>query len=112
MTCGGIVYETKGRDDQAEIASTAIETFPGKAAAAFGVQPVALFKAFCKPRIKVGPASRPPWPLEVLLEQFLIVSSNGLSRSVMPLLLTHPSRRQTSALCSTLLDLRSLSTMD
>ena len=28
--------------------------FPGKAAAAFGVDPKALFKAFCKPRIKVG----------------------------------------------------------
>merc|ERR1712243_84103 len=54
MTCGGIVYETKGRDDQAEIANVGIETFAGKAAAAFGVQPAALFKAFCKPRIKVG----------------------------------------------------------
>merc|ERR1711953_426619 len=54
MTCGGIAYETKGRDDQAEIADHSIESFPGKAAAAFGVDPKALFKAFCKPRIKVG----------------------------------------------------------
>ena len=54
MTCGGIVYETKGRDDQAEIADHSIESFPGKAAAAFGVDPKTLFKAFCKPRIKVG----------------------------------------------------------
>merc|ERR1711936_983408 len=54
MTCGGIVYETKGRDDQAEIADTSIESFPGKAAAAFGVDAKAMFKAFCKPRIKVG----------------------------------------------------------
>ena len=54
MTCGGIVYETKGRDDQAEIADMSIDSFPGKAAAGFAVDPKALFKAFCKPRIKVG----------------------------------------------------------
>merc|ERR1719436_1942215 len=54
MTCGGIVYETKGRDDQAELASVAPDTFPGKAAAGFGCPAIALFKAFCKPRIKVG----------------------------------------------------------
>merc|ERR1712233_85258 len=54
MTCDGIVYETKGRDDQAELASVAPETFPGKAAAGFGCPALALFKAFCKPRIKVG----------------------------------------------------------
>merc|ERR1712051_1033404 len=54
MTCGGIVYETKGRDDQAEIADHSIESFPGKAAAAFGVDAKVMFKAFCKPRIKVG----------------------------------------------------------
>merc|ERR1711971_681024 len=54
MTCGGIIYETKGRDDQAEIADTSIESFPGKAAAAFGVDAKVMFKAFCKPRIKVG----------------------------------------------------------
>merc|ERR1719325_277070 len=54
MTCGGIVYETKGRDDQAEIADMSMDSFPGKAAAGFAVDPKALFKAFCKPRIKVG----------------------------------------------------------
>merc|ERR1719398_115651 len=54
MTCGGIVYETKGRDDQAEIADHSIESFPGKAAAAFACDAKAMFKAFCKPRIKVG----------------------------------------------------------
>merc|ERR1719233_1672006 len=43
-----------GRDDQAELASIGIETFPGKAAAGFGCPAAALFKAFCKPRIKVG----------------------------------------------------------
>merc|ERR1712056_72265 len=50
MTCGGIVYETKGRDDQAELASIAPDTFAGKAAAGFGCPAAALFKAFCKPR--------------------------------------------------------------
>merc|ERR1712158_217169 len=54
MTCGGIVYETKGRDDQAEISDHSIDSFPGKAAAAFGVDAKTMFKAFCKPRIKVG----------------------------------------------------------
>merc|ERR1711971_1445474 len=53
-TCGGIVYETKGRDDQAEISDHSLESFPGKAAAAFGVDAKVMFKAFCKPRIKVG----------------------------------------------------------
>merc|ERR1719422_2537574 len=54
MTAGGIIYIQKGRDDQAEIADHSIESFPGKAAAAFGVEAAPLFKAFCKPRIKVG----------------------------------------------------------
>jgi myosin heavy chain 6/7 len=54
MTCGGITYETKGRDDQAELAAFGPETFAGKAAGAFGCAPLAMFKAFCKPRIKVG----------------------------------------------------------
>merc|ERR1719291_924547 len=54
MTCGGIVYETKGRDDQAEISDHSLDSFPGKAAAGFGCPALALFKAFCKPRIKVG----------------------------------------------------------
>merc|ERR1719422_1903232 len=42
MTCGGIVYETKGRDDQAEIADMSMDSFPGKAAAGFGVDAKAL----------------------------------------------------------------------
>merc|ERR1711935_1023698 len=54
MTCGGIIYETKGRDDQAEISDVCITSFPGKAAAGFGGDAKAMFKAFCKPRIKVG----------------------------------------------------------
>merc|ERR1719170_39033 len=54
MSCGGIEFKTKGRDDQAELASIAPDTFAGKAAAGFGCPAAALFKAFCKPRIKVG----------------------------------------------------------
>ena len=54
MTFGGIEFKTKGRDDQAECEAIGPETFPGKAAALCGVQAMALFKAFCKPRIKVG----------------------------------------------------------
>merc|ERR1712241_898007 len=54
MTFGGVEFKTKGRDDQAECEAIGPETFPGKAAALCGVQPFALIKAFCKPRIKVG----------------------------------------------------------
>merc|ERR1712222_143679 len=38
----------------AELSSIGPETFPGKAANGFGCPALALFKAFCKPRIKVG----------------------------------------------------------
>jgi len=78
MTCGGIVYETKGRDDQAEIASTAIETFPGKAAAAFGVQGPALFKAFCKPRIKVGTE----WVIKGQTCEQATMATGGIARAI------------------------------
>merc|ERR1711910_36075 len=54
MTCGGIQYIQKGRDEQAELQEVGPDTFPGKAAASFGVDAVAMIKAFCKPRIKVG----------------------------------------------------------
>jgi len=54
MTFGGVEFKTKGRDDQAECEHTGPDTFPGKAAALMGVDPMALMKAFCKPRIKVG----------------------------------------------------------
>merc|ERR1719238_2144294 len=54
MTCGGIVYIQKGRDDQAELEKFDPSTFPGKMAALCGVEANPLFKAFCKPRIKVG----------------------------------------------------------
>ena len=54
MTCGGVEFKTKGRDDQAECELIGLDTFPGKAAALFGVDAFAMIKAFCKPRIKVG----------------------------------------------------------
>merc|ERR1740137_288946 len=54
MTCGGVQYIQKGRDDQAELPDVGPETFIGKVASAFGVDAVAMVKAFCKPRIKVG----------------------------------------------------------
>ena len=45
---------TKGRDDQAECEEIGPDTFAGKAAQLLGVNPAAMIKAFCKPRIKVG----------------------------------------------------------
>merc|ERR1712013_369922 len=54
MSFGGIEFKTKGRDDQAECENTGPDTFPGKAAAACGIDAFAMIKAFCKPRIKVG----------------------------------------------------------
>merc|ERR1719461_544061 len=54
MSCGGIEFKTKGRDDQAECEEIGPDTFPGKVAGAFGVNVMNMIKAFCKPRIKVG----------------------------------------------------------
>merc|ERR1712088_175742 len=54
MTCGGIEFKTKGRDDQAECEDISETSFPGKAAGAFQIPAAAMIKAFCKPRIKVG----------------------------------------------------------
>merc|ERR1719454_925179 len=54
MTCGGIEFKTKGRDDQAECEDVSESSFPGKAAGAFQIPGAAMIKAFCKPRIKVG----------------------------------------------------------
>merc|ERR1711876_9165 len=54
MTFGGVEFKTKGRDDQAECEEVGPDTFPGKCAPLLGVNPAAMIKAFCKPRIKVG----------------------------------------------------------
>merc|ERR1712106_1265455 len=53
MTCGGVQYIQKGRDEQAELSECGPDTFIGKVASAFGVDAAAMVKAFCKPRIKV-----------------------------------------------------------
>merc|ERR1711881_222892 len=51
MTCGGVQFIQKGRDDQAEPGDL---DFPKKVAELFGVDVNAMLKAFCKPKIKVG----------------------------------------------------------
>merc|ERR1711910_35442 len=51
MSCGQVVFVQKGRDDQAEMGDM---VFPKKVAELFGVECNELFKAFCKPKIKVG----------------------------------------------------------
>merc|ERR1711887_286084 len=51
MSMGEIKFKQKGRDDQAEIKDMGI---PNKVGELFGVNPDELFKAFCKPKIKVG----------------------------------------------------------
>merc|ERR1719507_1039165 len=78
MTCGGIVYETKGRDDQAEIADVSLATFAGKAAGAFGVDAKAMFKAFCKPRIKVGTE----WVIKGQTCEQATMSTGGIARAI------------------------------
>merc|ERR1719422_2811053 len=54
MSCGGIEFITKGRDDQAECEAIGPDTFPGKVAHAFQIDAKLMIKYFCKPRIKVG----------------------------------------------------------
>merc|ERR1712088_1137558 len=54
MTCGGIEFKTKGRDDQAECENVGPDSYSGKAAAVFQIDAFQMIKAFCKPRIKVG----------------------------------------------------------
>merc|ERR1719220_2626998 len=51
MTFGEVEFKQKGRDDQAELDEM---DFPNKIAQLFGVNALELFKAFCKPKIKVG----------------------------------------------------------
>merc|ERR1719461_1705426 len=51
MTCGEVKFEQKGRDDQAEIKDMVV---PNKVGELCGVNADELFKAFCKPKIKVG----------------------------------------------------------
>merc|ERR1739847_210519 len=51
MASGQVVFEQKGRDDQAEMGNM---DFPNKVAELYGVNALELFKSFCKPKIKVG----------------------------------------------------------
>merc|ERR1711963_168323 len=51
MSCGGVQFIQKGRDDQAEPGDL---EFPKKIASLFGVNCDQMLKAFCKPKIKVG----------------------------------------------------------
>merc|ERR1719249_16298 len=51
MSSGRVAYVQKGRDDQAEPGDM---TWPNKVGELFGCPAAALFKAYCKPRIKVG----------------------------------------------------------
>merc|ERR1711884_467473 len=51
MSCGEVKFKQKGRDDQAELDEM---DFPNKISELFGVNCLELFKAFCKPKIKVG----------------------------------------------------------
>jgi len=51
MACGEVAFKQKGRDDQAELDEM---DFPNKIAQLMGVNALELFKAFCKPKIKVG----------------------------------------------------------
>merc|ERR1719249_583573 len=78
MSCGGIEFITKGRDDQAEIADVSMDTFAGKAAAAFGCNPQAMFKAFCKPRIKVGTE----WVIKGQTCEQATMATAGIARAI------------------------------
>merc|ERR1711988_1802633 len=51
MACGQVEFKQKGRDDQAELDDM---SYPNKIAELMGCNPLELFKAFCKPKIKVG----------------------------------------------------------
>merc|ERR1711981_406614 len=51
VASGQVVFEQKGRDDQAEMGNM---DFPNKVAELYGVNALELFKSFCKPKIKVG----------------------------------------------------------
>ena len=54
MTFGELKYSQKGRDEQAECQEVHQDSWAWKAATLCGVDPAAMIKAFCKPRIKVG----------------------------------------------------------
>merc|ERR1719326_2230161 len=78
MTAGGIVYIQKGRDDQAEMEGIGPDTFPGKCATLLGVNAAPLFKAFCKPRIKVGTE----WVTKGQTVEQATMATGGIARAI------------------------------
>jgi myosin heavy chain 6/7 len=78
MTAGGVQYIQKGRDDQAELENVGPDTFAGKMAASFGVQPMPLIKAFCKPRIKVGTE----WVTKGQTVEQATLATGGIARAI------------------------------
>ena len=54
MTFGEVRYSQKGRDEQAQCEEVHQDSWAWKAATLCGIDPSAMVKAFCKPRIKVG----------------------------------------------------------
>merc|ERR1712215_34192 len=78
MSSGGVQYVQKGRDEQAELSDISLDTFAGKAAASFGVQAPVLFKAFCKPRIKVGTE----WVIKGQTCEQATMATGGIARAI------------------------------
>merc|ERR1711881_830573 len=78
MTCGEVVYATKGRDDQAENENTKEGDIPWKVATLWGVDAVKMIKAFCKPRIKVGTE----WVTKGQTCEQATVATGGVARAV------------------------------
>ena len=78
MSCGGVQYIQKGRDDQAELSDIGIDTFAGKVAASFGINAAAMVKAFCKPRIKVGTE----WVTKGQTVEQATVATGGIARAI------------------------------
>merc|ERR1711874_292567 len=78
MTFGGVEFKTKGRDDQAECEHIGPDTFPGKAAALCGVEAAPPFKAFCKPRIKVGTE----WVIKGQTVEQATMATAGIARAI------------------------------
>merc|ERR1712088_810273 len=78
MSCGEVVYATKGRDDQAENENTKEGDIPWKVATLWGVDAVKMIKAFCKPRIKVGTE----WVTKGQTCEQATVAVGGIARAV------------------------------
>merc|ERR1712061_667712 len=78
MSCGEVVYTTKGRDDQAENENTKEGDVAWKVATLWGVAAPAMIKAFCKPRIKVGTE----WVTKGQTCEQATIATGGVARAV------------------------------